>query len=317
MKNKLVLEGNEELLEGLQKLWKSGELQNLVGLPILGIRSWENLNQWNSNISGEDWQLSEPGFRSNSSTTRYKQIELGDYIFTLSLSLDLSYSHEAGIEIQASSTDSQCLPEGLQLIVTDEFGETIAQARSLSRKNHIGLELECSGVNKFRVELVLGNLSKIENFFIDNLELDTQRAIELDEVNLSEWFDGLFLGGWNPGSQLTGYVNSSEKVQANKIIVLGNSIEVQTVILSLQQERMSNHEIDICLQLYPFEDSCYVPEGLLVTVLDESGKSIPELEAKARIADSYLQLQFTGDQNDRFCVVVTLGNISVTKKFLI
>ena len=50
-------------------------------------------------------------------------------------------------------------------------------------------------------------------------------------------------------------------------------------------------------------------------MLDESGAIF--LEAKARRADNYIQLQFSGSVGERFSVKVALGEVSMTENFVI
>ncbi|HEY9845691.1 MAG TPA: DUF1822 family protein, partial [Candidatus Caenarcaniphilales bacterium] len=59
----------------------------------------------------------------------------------------------------------------------------------------------------------------------------------------------------------------------------------------------------------------YLPPSLQLVVLDESGASF--LEAQARSADNYIQLQFSGTAGERFSVQVTLGEVSTTEDFVI
>jgi hypothetical protein len=50
-------------------------------------------------------------------------------------------------------------------------------------------------------------------------------------------------------------------------------------------------------------------------VIEESGAVF--LEAKARRADNYIQLQFSGTTGERFSVKVALGDVSITENFTI
>jgi Protein of unknown function (DUF1822). len=60
----------------------------------------------------------------------------------------------------------------------------------------------------------------------------------------------------------------------------------------------------------------YLPDGVQLTVLDETGNPIPQLEAQAR-ADNWIQLKFTGEPGDQFSVKVSLEESSITEHFLI
>jgi hypothetical protein len=62
-----------------------------------------------------------------------------------------------------------------------------------------------------------------------------------------------------------------------------------------------------------------LPPGLSLQISDEIGKLIPGLEARAREKplDSYLQLYFLADADDRFNVNLSLGDSSITEQFRI
>ncbi len=78
----------------------------------------------------------------------------------------------------------------------------------------------------------------------------------------------------------------------------------------------TDHKTDVLLRLYPAGESTYLPSGLQLIVIDsESGEMF--LEAQARSADNWIQLEFRGEPGERFNVKVALGDLSVTDNFVI
>jgi hypothetical protein len=59
----------------------------------------------------------------------------------------------------------------------------------------------------------------------------------------------------------------------------------------------------------------YLPTGVQLKVLDNSGAVF--LEAQARSADNYIQLQFRGDLQEEFSVQVTFNDMSIKENFVI
>jgi hypothetical protein len=76
-----------------------------------------------------------------------------------------------------------------------------------------------------------------------------------------------------------------------------------------------NNKSDIILQLHPTGNQIYLPPLLQLTVLDESG--LVFLEAQARSADNYIQLQFSGLPGEQFSVRVALGDASIMEDFIV
>ncbi|WP_254174451.1 DUF1822 family protein [Planktothrix pseudagardhii] len=146
-------------------------------------------------------------------------------------------------------------------------------------------------------------------------------------IQLQQWFSGVFSNGWQPEKRaLTLSIQPDRNLQpANieqpevngaKVIRLGMQIPQETVILILRQKQLSEAEIEVNLRLYPSAEAMYLPDGVKLSVLDETGNPIPELEAQAR-ADNWLQLKFTGEPGDQFSVKVSLEESSITENFLL
>lgn len=159
-------------------------------------------------------------------------------------------------------------------------------------------------------------------------------------VNLSQWLQNLSEAGWQTVEALldtTGTnmalsfrsansfrrLDSAETgVRLAKLVDLGIQLAGQPValVVELRPEDDSPPTLDqpktsIRLQVHPTGRQTFLPANLQLVVLDESGAIF--LEARARDADNYIQLQFNGETRERFSVKVALGSQSVTQDFVI
>jgi hypothetical protein len=170
--------------------------------------------------------------------------------------------------------------------------------------------------------------------FIEHLE-QLRLAPVVTQVNLSQWFIGIFESGWqtletlwNSPEVKPAYAFRSfeifEQEASNlpealtrraKMIDLGIQIANQPVMLIVEIKPEVNHKTSVRLQLHSTGSQVYLPPGVQLTVLDASGAVF--LEAQARSADNYIQLQFRGEYQEHFSVRVALNNTSITEKFVI
>lgn len=163
----------------------------------------------------------------------------------------------------------------------------------------------------------------------------TSPAAQRSRVNLSQWFVNVFETGWqtiesfvNPGEpDLAFSFRSADStlliddeqadisVRRAKLIDLGMQIAGYPVALIVEVIAGLNNKSDIVLQLHPTGNQIYLPPLLQLTVLDESG--LVFLEAQARSADNYIQLQFSGLPGEQFSVRVALGDASIIEDFIV
>jgi len=158
-------------------------------------------------------------------------------------------------------------------------------------------------------------------------------TVENTFTDLKQWFNGSFDNGWQSEEMaLTRGLTASFQVvraiepanpdinqpEANggKVIPLGIPMPQEAVVLILRQKYLSQGEIQVNLRLYPTGDAIYLPDGIHLTVLDETGNPIPQLQVEAR-ADNWVQLQFTAEQGEKFSVNVTLGESTFIENFLL
>ncbi len=86
------------------------------------------------------------------------------------------------------------------------------------------------------------------------------------------------------------------------------------LMLGCQQDS-ANSRNDILVRLYPTGNNTYLPPGVQMIVLDESGDIF--LEAQARRADNWIQLEFRGEPGERFSIKLALAEASITQNFAI
>lgn len=147
-------------------------------------------------------------------------------------------------------------------------------------------------------------------------------------VRLSQWFDNLFETNWIPVDRIPSPVYrsgvrpkvvdlapTSGSVSRAKVIDLGMQILGQVVALVVRLISRTDGLVDIYLRCYPAGDTINLPQGLQLLVLDDSGVTV--LESEARNADRCLQLDLEGQLGGQFSVQLKLGNCLITENFLI
>ncbi|WP_066384224.1 MULTISPECIES: DUF1822 family protein [unclassified Anabaena] len=154
-------------------------------------------------------------------------------------------------------------------------------------------------------------------------------------VNLSRWFIGQVEAGWQtvesllnslesrPAYAFRSFLNTTDAVVGQseattkraKLIDLGIQIDNQPVMLIVEITPEANQKTGIRLQLHATGNQVHLPNGVQLKVLDNTGATF--LEAQARSADNYIQLQFRGDIQEQFSVQVSLGDMSITENFVI
>ena len=96
--------------------------------------------------------------------------------------------------------------------------------------------------------------------------------------------------------------------------LMGYKIALMVGVLSTSHQRVA-----VLIRAYAMDNFAKLPPGLSLQISDEIGQLIPSLEAIAREKplDSYLQLYFLADADDRFNVNLSLGDSSIIEQFRI
>lgn len=154
-------------------------------------------------------------------------------------------------------------------------------------------------------------------------------------INLSQWLENIFDTSWqtmeallgstqtnlafsfrrNDNAQETSSQHLESRIRRAKLIDLGLQLAGHSVALIVELRQASPQKTDILIQVHPTGSQTYLQPLLQLIVFDESTEIF--LEAQARSADNYIQLQFSGEPTERFSVKVALGDVSITENFVI
>lgn len=162
-------------------------------------------------------------------------------------------------------------------------------------------------------------------------EVAPQSATNNHVINLSQWLQGVFDTSWQiaeslltPQSNLAFSFRRSDtgeefnrpqsSIRRGKLIDLGLQLASHSIALIVELRQESNQKTDVLLQVHP-TGSQTLPPLLQLIVIDEYKEVF--LEAQARSADNYIQLQFSGQPEERFSVKIALGDASITENFVI
>jgi len=153
-------------------------------------------------------------------------------------------------------------------------------------------------------------------------------------INLSRWLqnlDALYEHGWRKledfinsleGNQVFRFVSAPRSrssateepsISASRVQIVNFAERDLALLLSCQLE--NNQTRDILLRLYPVGENTYLPQGVQLIVLDESDDVF--LDATARNADNWIQLEFRGEAAEKFTIKIALGIDSVSYSFVI
>lgn len=185
-------------------------------------------------------------------------------------------------------------------------------------------------------EISLDRLQAPEDL-VDRIHDLKSNFLEEKLNNLSQWFDDIFAAGWEtidslfngpelaPAFGFRGgnilatpelYFKETKPVlRRGKLINLGQKADAVTVILLIELQAQSDTKTDIRVQLHPSGQKRHLPENIKLIVLEESGTMF--MEAKARNADDYIQLQFSGVKEENFTLQVALNDVITTERFVI
>jgi hypothetical protein len=105
----------------------------------------------------------------------------------------------------------------------------------------------------------------------------------------------------------------SESVRKAKEIDLGQN----RMVLVINCQQKDDDKTYIFIRLYPFlAEEIYLPSGVAIIILDESGNVFSEVQAGRRTKMLEMK-EFRGDTGERFTIKVALGNMNYTENFVI
>jgi hypothetical protein len=92
--------------------------------------------------------------------------------------------------------------------------------------------------------------------------------------------------------------------------LVGHAVALMVAILPKPDQ-----SIAILLRVYSIGSQLYLPSGLQLIGLDETGDSFCEVQAREQ--DNYIQFKFTAELGDQFSLRVALDGVSITESFVI
>lgn len=213
----------------------------------------------------------------------------------------------------------------------DRVGYIVVQLDELGKKANL------LGFVKQAIEcLQLNQLQPLEDLlsYLSHLSFANTANAAQTFVNLSQWLQNIFDSSWQSVTSVLQPTESDlafsfrkcdnsiktdsqfpQHVRRAKLIDLGLQLVGHSIALVVELRLESEHKSGILLQVHPTGSQIYLPPLLELVVLDESGAIF--LEAKARRADNYIQLQFSGTKGEKFSVKLALGEVSITENFVI
>ena len=166
--------------------------------------------------------------------------------------------------------------------------------------------------------------------FPDHLHHLRQGAVSSQLTRLSRWLEGHFESGWQSAEELLAQYfwtpafrqGGQAAPQAPPLAIkrakqldLGLNLGTEQIALVLEVTQETDSVVSIGVRLYPLGGAMYLPEGLTISILDETETVC--LKAQARSIDNYLQLYFRGQSGEPFTAQVNLGDIQIVEHFMI
>jgi Protein of unknown function (DUF1822) len=139
-------------------------------------------------------------------------------------------------------------------------------------------------------------------------------------VNLRQWLAGIFNPDWQPVELLLAgnfrSSNTATRTSMPNSMSRAKVIDLVPQIVVLLQLTPTNSEVfNIRLRIYPGDNSIHLPPDLRLIILDEAGNAC--MEAQAKSADDWMQLEFDCQHEEKFSVKFVLGGRSFTEQFAV
>lgn len=169
----------------------------------------------------------------------------------------------------------------------------------------------------------VNELDSFDNFLEYLCELEQKQSIQepINETitNLGQWLQGAIADSWQTLDSLLNpaqvrFARATEfSVSRGRKIDLVFPIKTVPIVLITKINSESENEIDILVQVHPFEQ-LYLPEGLKLLIQDETEEIV--LEAQAREQENWIQLAFSAELGEKFNVVIVLNDCKVSQPFV-
>lgn len=171
---------------------------------------------------------------------------------------------------------------------------------------------------------------------IDRIHAPTtvsQTSPSFDAItNLGSWLVGQVTAGWQTVEALLDSLNAepafafrgavetvepmvSDRTRRAKLIHLSTAEINYPLVLVMELATRPDGRRSVRAQVHAIESGTFLPESLRLAVLDQTGVTL--LETQAREADDYMQLRFRGSPEEQFQLQIELGDTILTEEFMI
>lgn len=252
-------------------------------------------------------------------------------LFSLQNVADLQISKLGHLECRPMLANEQVLKIP-QEVWQNRIGYMAVQFNeSLTEATILGFILQPS-----QEEIGLDRLQSLD-YFLEYLEKLSLAAAQNSEevranaklVKLNQWIEKVFEVGWENLERVMKHPQEyaivrkkpieadrpNDDITRGKLIDLGIQLADRPVVLIVSLLSTHECEREIRLVVRSAGNYPYLPEKLQLTVLDAEGNEV--LQAQAREADNWIQLEFTGEIGEYFSVSLALGEISMVEEFII
>lgn len=189
----LIFDGSQASLKKLDALFKSGQLTEILGIPVQDVRdvdcttspqqSLVNLSQWLQNVIDSSWQNLEEvlgtkqeqlifarGDSSVENIIRSQQINLtiqsSDVLLALVVAVKATSAENRNICLQVHSITDNYLPQGLKCAVLDISGKNILEVQAQQKDKWIKLDINGHPGEQFTLQIDIDDAIIIRNFMI-------------------------------------------------------------------------------------------------------------------------------------------------------
>lgn len=141
-------------------------------------------------------------------------------------------------------------------------------------------------------------------------------------VNLRQWLEGIFKQDWQtPELLLSNNLGSAFSTRSLALESQNNSVSRakvvnvgKQVVLLVQLISNVRDVFDIRVRTYPSENDTHLPADLQLIILDEAQNHC--MKAQARNIDNWIQLEFSCQYEEKFSVMLVLGNTTIKEHFV-
>lgn len=139
-------------------------------------------------------------------------------------------------------------------------------------------------------------------------------------INLRQWLDNIFTTGWQAVEELISpqttelafSFRGQEGIKRAKVLDLEHAGEQVTLCIGIKP--IDAGEMNIFVEVYPNKHHIHLPQNLQLMVLNAEAETVMEAVAKTT---KNIQLEFSGELDERFSIKLALGDFSVTETFVI